>query len=174
MIDWNRKLEAVHADGRVLTLDRRDTTKLNDLQWWVSIEGTNILVVGDSGFTGIGWTIRNVVPPTHTYTVRPEDEAGLLASDPLSRSTPDERAVALVKRMAKTGGGTMSADYAEARAIVAALEPVDPDEAEVTKLLQMDDTTRNIVRLAIKRGRALASRDVTPCTREQFEEDCRS
>lgn len=74
---------------------------------------------------------------THTYTVRPEDEAALLASDPLSRSTPDERAVppelvarlvAVVKEQVEyhkdvTDPGP---SLVEARAIVAALEPVDP------------------------------------------------
>jgi len=113
--------------------------------------------------------------------------------------TPDERAVALIRKIAK---GDWSPGYeteAEARAIVAALEPVDPMLLEARKIVadqygeggnvahlrdqalsgEGDEWFHTKVALAaLRRGRALASqtpsRDVTPCTREQFEEDCRS
>lgn len=157
---------------------------------------------------------------THTYTVRPEDEATLLASDPLSRSTPDERAVApeLVYRMKNAilrhvackpylfdddEGPNISVE-AELRSIAAALEPVVDEDLVIAREIAGDALAQfttvhqgystgalNAVRTgnddrhpavvaalaAIKRGRALASntasRDVTPCTREQFEEACR-
>ena len=71
---------------------------------------------------------------THTYTVRPEDEAALLASDPLLRSTPDEQAVApeLVARLVElarsvaTSSACTILQTVEAQKILAALEPVDP------------------------------------------------
>lgn len=144
-IDWNGKLEAVHTDGTVMAVevaanthdpDDRQPIKVwpapSDLAFWFALDGSHPEET---------WRIRNVVPPTHTYTVRPEDEAALLASDPLSRSTPDERAVDIVlyermteltKRIANPGSvdhnkpGYVSC-IDEARAIVAALEPVDGD-----------------------------------------------
>lgn len=108
--------------------------------------------------------------------------------------TPDERAVALIRKIAK---GDWSPGYeteAEARAIVAALEPVvDEDLVEARKVVADLYTGGNVAHLreqalsgegdewfhtkvakaALARGRALASRDVTPCTREQFEDACR-
>lgn len=141
---------------------------------------------------------------THTYTVRPEDEAALLASDPLSRPTRDERAVApelvermraLIETMASCDGAAFVLEYKDqARAIVAALEPVDPMLLEARKIVadqygeggnvahlreqalsgEGDEWFHTkVAKAALARGRALAHRDVTPCTREQFEEECR-
>ena len=105
---------------------------------------------------------------THTYTVRPEDEAALLASDPLSRSTPDERAVPpeLVARLVElsrsvaTSPACTIAHTVEAQNIVAALEPVDPDEAEVLALYEgwssnCDEDVRSLVARTLARGRQL-------------------
>jgi len=81
----------------------------------------------------------------------------------------------------------------EARAIVAALEPVDPELLEARQVVadlyegqgvahlreqalsgEGDEWFHTKVALAaLRRGRSLAaSRDVTPCTREQFESEC--
>ena len=79
---------------------------------------------------------------THTYTVRPEDKAALLASDPLSRSTPDERAVApeLVSRLVELARSVADSpactilQTVEAQNILAALEPVDEDLVEAREI----------------------------------------
>lgn len=82
--------------------------------------------------------------------------------------TPDERAVApeLVGRMRKLVEAmalsqSCTTIYTEARAIVAALEPVDPDVAEADAIMAMDEYkggnnhVQRAVIAAIKRGRQL-------------------
>jgi hypothetical protein len=68
-------------------------------------------------------------------------------------------AVELLRKFdAWDGTFSLASDLSQVRAFVAKLPaPVDPDEAEVEALMSMDETTRNIVRAAIKRGRTLAA-----------------
>lgn len=116
MIDWNGKLEAVHTDGRVepVTLliptpdrdgDYRTVETMHDgllaTEYWTN-EGKPSPAVSAEPMK---WTIRNASP------------------------TPDGRAVALAKRFAQDDVPVDEylALKAEARAIVAALEPVDAD-----------------------------------------------
>lgn len=122
---------------------------------------------------------------------------------PIPTPTPDERAVApeLVARLVElarsvaTSPACTIAQTVEAQNILAALEPVDPMLLEARKIVadqygeggnvahlreqalsgEGDEWFHTKVALAaLRRGRALASRDVTPCTREQFEDACRA
>jgi len=180
-INWNGKLQVVHTDGRVVDLAEHEPW--GNPSWplkAMSADGAMVFYMDPSrndvcaGAIGDGWTIRNALAPT---------------------PTPDERAVApeLVERMrklVKTVANDASEPYSlrqvedEARAIVAALEPVDTDLIEAREICgtalgsfvfrdgERDDSPEVICVLAALRR--TASRDVTPCTREQFEEDCRA
>ena len=172
-INWNGKLQVVHTDGRVVDLAEHEPW--GNPSWplkAMSADGAMVFYMDPSrndvcaGAIGDGWTIRNALAPT---------------------PTPDERAVApeLVERMrklVKTVANDASEPYSlrqvedEARAIVAALEPVDPDREEAKRLAGIWEIDDEAAYQILARGRQLelASRDVTPCTREQFEEDCRA
>jgi len=105
---------------------------------------------------------------THTYTVRPEDEAALLASDPLSRPTPDERAVApeLVERLVELARSVADSpectirQTVEAQGILAILDTVASDEI-VAKQLCKDNGwgessgAKDLAMKALARGRQL-------------------
>lgn len=133
---------------------------------------------------------------THTYTVRPEDEAALLASDPLLRSTPDERAVApeLVARLVELARSVSTspectiAQTVEAQNILAALEPVDEDLVAAREVVvelegrpfysweirdgkHDGDNLVKVALAAIKRGRLL-QREEDDAERNRFESEC--
>lgn len=183
MIDWNGKLEAVHTDGTVLPAISNGMD--SDGVYTVAFKGVESWYVkGDGSVTGTQWTIRNVAPSVPT-------------------PTPDERAVApelvarlvVLARSVATSPACTIAQTVEAQNILAALEPVDPMLLEARKIVadqygesgnvahlreqalsgEGDEWFHTKVALsALRRGRSLAtSRDVTPCTREQFEEACR-
>lgn len=163
-IDWNGKLEAVHTDGRVKPVSLRGGAQPDHYGTYAiehELEGRVYFLKDGSGQYGKEWTIRNT-------------------------PTPDERAVApeLVERMRKlaemvegvkeqTVPSWFPAIWDEARAIVAALEPSDRTEAK--RLADIWEIDAEAAYQILARGRQLerASRDVTPCTREQFEEACR-
>jgi len=74
--------------------------------------------------------------------------------------TPDERVMALLKRIAAPNKVDIYQWQTEARAIVAALEPVDPDEAEAELIYEgwssnPDEDVRSLVARTLARGRQL-------------------
>jgi hypothetical protein len=67
MIDWSKPIEAVHTDGRVVAVDRRDTTKRNETTWLVQLDGKPQIVWSSDGRTVYksGWSLRNVEPTSN-------------------------------------------------------------------------------------------------------------
>jgi len=200
MIDWYKEIEAVHIDGRVMDVSLVGYEPCSDGEMTrrivPALEDGNVNWFNEDGSHRLGnWTIRNIIAVT---TPTP---------------TPDERAVSpeLVERMRKLAYAVSQCHYAddesnghgigsvfikEARAIVAALEPVDVDlvEARNVAIGQLESRDQSetflrrisegdcdhypevrIAKAAIKRGRQLQRDSVTGVTigtREQFEKDC--
>lgn len=172
MIDWSREIEIVSDSGRVCSavLKPGSTEGLREV-YWHTPSSAYCHRFFDNGmpYPGLScWEVRNALIGGYTYTVRPEDEAALLASDPLSRPTPDERAVALAKRFAQDDVPVDEylALKAEARAILAALEPdIELEEArkiakdwliyDDANTLQANEPSMKAILKAIRRGRQL-------------------
>lgn len=153
-VDWSKPIEAVHVDGRVApaTLSPLDGIK------WVHCGETSddgVWFYGENGdVEWRGWTIRNVQTP----------EAATPAIDPALV----ERMVGLVRTAAAWKNSVVSEGYDnrlaetanEARDILKALEPVDPEEAAVAEVLEewtndYNGTSKTLALAAIRRGRAL-------------------
>jgi len=175
MIDWSREIETV--DGKPLVYLPERNTGENDFPRWVE-SPDNSYITRFYSDCGKPWNPRN--PDLRNV------------AQPAVFPTPDERAVApeLVERMRKLVetlavynwlDNPITAIVSEARAIVAALEPVDPDVAEADAIMAMDEYkggnnhVQRAVIAAIKRGRQLQRDSVTGVTlgtREQFEKEC--
>lgn len=122
-INWSAPIEAVHEDGRVVSVlvrnDRRDDFVL------VNLPGEFLTyfdrITGLARYPECGWTIRNAAQVPETAPTAPS--GGEVGPEVV------ERMIALV-RAVSGHGGTM-VNLSEARAIVALLpEPVDADLLE--------------------------------------------
>lgn len=156
-VDWNRPIEAVHEDGRVFEA-RSIYGPFGPLerQAHCVLIGTFTGDVFDDGSVrgNSFWRIRNVAEVPRNPEAPSHDIA--------------KRMEALVRRMACENYDI--AEFAEARAIVALLEPVDADLVEARRIAanipgvdqesilagdcDMDSLVRT-ARAAIRRGRAL-------------------
>jgi hypothetical protein len=155
MIDWNGKLEAVDGGGKVWPLEISEDVAggvvihLPDgfaaVQDGASVAGDRWWWSKDENGKANSWlpTIRNTKPEqAKDNSVSPADDIAA-------------RMEALVREMASQSGPEPRF-IERARAIVAELpEVVDPVEAIVDELLGWDQTTRVIVKEALRRGRAL-------------------
>lgn len=169
-VDWSRPIEAVHEDGRVVSVALEATYPQPDrdgdytLQIG-SLDGNDVYRPDGSSWGGGKWLIRNVA-----------DDAQNLEGPTTPELDPAlwNRMVALVRDLA--GNKLLNGRLAnEARAIVADLpKPVDPDLIEARNLVECtvhwspqtdrdlqsgknDNTPEMKIALAaIKRGRELA------------------
>lgn len=171
-IQWDQPLEAVHEDGRVVSLHSPENH--GNVYWDKAANselGTFYIrsATGELCFTqhGDGWTIRNVAPSTPT------------------RTALEQRMEDFVRSVANGGvnGGTQQ----QARAILAELEPVDLHVDAIAEALAAVDRVewknvkegtspyheaglyrndyRAYAKAALSRGRAL-ERGESPVTNE--------
>lgn len=73
-----------------------------------------------------------------------------------TRTALEQRMEEILRDLAAANVGDLFGPFINrARVIVSKMDEDPAEEEEVTNLLQMDETTRNIVRLALRRGRTL-------------------
>lgn len=162
-IDWSKPIEAVHTDGRVVSVETwGGVDSCGDCVTKPKIDGVEGIWCSDGTPWGVDytgreamkhWRLRNVAPATPTPT----------------RTALEQRMEDLVRHSAVNASGYTQD---EARAILAELEPVDGDLLEARKIAvsetvdtewqeqmlagKSDNNPRVVIALAaIKRGRAL-------------------
>jgi hypothetical protein len=132
MIDWNAPLEAVHTDGRVVSVTRRCGEPDSDGDYVVSgiPAGYNTFNPSGRHYDGGPWTIRNVI----------EQPAWRTSDEQLDRMN------ALVERICDAAGRGVwiSAQnemnvVAEVKAVISARQPVDPRFDKVLSVLQQNE-----------------------------------
>lgn len=142
-IDWSGQIEAVHINGETIPITVI-SIGLPPPQAYaiISMRGVTYGATEDGRFAALGYRLRNVQPTT----------------DPLK-----DRMIALIRDLAgEPQGGEVWERNKEfcaytdrAQEIIAEIDGPKSDEEWAQRLLKEDNTTINIIRTAIERGRIL-------------------